>query len=137
MKFILFCVALDLSDNLAETCIMKNSNEVTEFSKENNSQYLSFKWNLIRLGGPAHEIVTNTSHKTLLGVVGVKGVGRWVGVQGWWGARGWWGFRGWWFWCHNGFLFELRRCVNTCIFRILIFFFKKIFTDGLLLIQKI
>ena len=45
----------------------------------------------IRLGGPAHGIVTKTVHKTLPG-------GGWVcrgwvgggGVQGWWGYRGGW-----------------------------------------------
>ena len=29
--------------------------------------YLSVEWNLIRLGGTAHGIVTKTVHKTLLG----------------------------------------------------------------------
>ena len=37
---------------------------------------LSFEWNLIRQGGPAHEIVTKTVHKTLRG--GGGGMG-WVG----------------------------------------------------------
>ena len=41
----------------------------------------------IRLGGPAHGIVTKTVHKTLPG-------GGWVG-RGWWGP-GWWGYRGGW-----------------------------------------
>ena len=27
--------------------------------------FIVFQWNLIRLGGPAHGIVTNTVHKTL------------------------------------------------------------------------
>ena len=63
---------------------------------------------LIRLGGPAHGVVTKTVHKTLLGVMGVQGwvVGwlgggggpgdGWIGVvggQGWLG-RWWWGCRG-------------------------------------------
>ena len=39
------------------------------------TSFLSFEWNSIRLGGPAHGIVTKTVHKTLPGVVGVKGVG--------------------------------------------------------------
>ena len=53
------------------------------------STFLSFEWNLIRLGGPAHEIVTNTVHKTLPGGGGVVRVwGRWLGVKGWWGM-GW------------------------------------------------
>ena len=38
------------------------------------------KWNSIRLGGPAHGIVTKTVHKTLPGVVGVQGVGGMDGV---------------------------------------------------------
>ena len=36
---------------------------------------LSIKWNLIRLGNPAHGIVTKTVHKTLTGGVGYLGVG--------------------------------------------------------------
>ena len=72
---------------------------------------LSIEWNSIRLGGPAHGIVTKTVHKTLLGgggglgggwVGGCRGGGGlgngWVGVvgvQGWMG-RGWWGSRGGW-----------------------------------------
>ena len=47
---------------------------------------LSFELNSIRLGGPAHGIVTKTVHKTLPGVVGVKRVGGgrvgMVGVKG-------------------------------------------------------
>ena len=71
---------------------------------------MSFKWNSIRLGGPAHEIVTKTVHKTLpgggggrgvrglggsggLGVVGVKGWGQWGSRSGW--GQGWQGSRGW------------------------------------------
>ena len=38
----------------------------------------------IRLGGPAHGIVTKTVHKTLPGVVGVWRVSGWAG-RGWWG----------------------------------------------------
>ena len=59
---------------------------------------LSFEWNLIRLGGPAHGIVTKTLHKTLPrgggGQVGRGGGGQ--GGSGWWGqgGRGWWGSRG-------------------------------------------
>ena len=61
----------------------------------------SIKWNSIRLGGPAHGIITKTVHKTLpggggcgckewdLGVVGVYG----VEVIGWaiygLGSEGW------------------------------------------------
>ena len=45
---------------------------------------LSFKWNSIRLGGPAHGIVTKTIHKTLPG----GGGGTVVGVKGWWGQGG-------------------------------------------------
>ena len=38
---------------------------------------LSIKWNLIRLGGPAHGIVTKTVHKTLLGGGGGgRGIGK-------------------------------------------------------------
>ena len=33
MKIILFCVTLDLSDNLIEMCIMKNSNVIFMISK--------------------------------------------------------------------------------------------------------
>ena len=44
---------------------------------------------MIRLGSPAHGIVTKTVHKTLQGVVGVKGYGvgspEVVEVKGWWG----------------------------------------------------
>ena len=44
----------------------------------------------IRLGGPAHGIVTKTVHKTLPGVVGSRG---WVGKGSWGGcigeSRGW------------------------------------------------
>ena len=37
----------------------------------------------IRLGGPAHGILTKTVHKTLPGVVGSRGwVGGWVGGAG-------------------------------------------------------
>ena len=36
---------------------------------------LSIKWNSIRLGGPAHGIVTKTGHKTLPWGGGVVGVG--------------------------------------------------------------
>ena len=42
---------------------------------------MSFEWNLIRLGGPAHGIVTKTVHKTL----------SWGGGGRGWGSRGWWG----------------------------------------------
>ena len=35
--------------------------------------YICLEWNLIRLGGPAHGIVTKTVHKTLPGGGGVKG----------------------------------------------------------------
>ena len=61
---------------------------------------LSFEWNSIRLGGPAHEIVTKTVHKTLpvgggdmewlggSGVVGVKGVVRSRGGRVWGGGQG-------------------------------------------------
>ena len=30
-------------------------------------EFLSIEWNLIRLGGPAHGLVTKTVHKTLPG----------------------------------------------------------------------
>ena len=46
---------------------------------------------MLRLGSPAHEIVTNTVHKTLPGVVGVVRV---VGYGGGWGVLGWWESRG-------------------------------------------
>ena len=50
---------------------------------------LSFKWNLIRLGSPAHEIVTRTVHKTLPRMVGVKGIGGgWMEDMGVWGGVG-------------------------------------------------
>ena len=48
--------------------------------------FLSFEWNLIRLSGPAHRIVTKLYTKLCQGVVGVKGVG--VGGWGWFGSRG-------------------------------------------------
>ena len=40
---------------------------------------LSFEWNLIRLGGLAHGIVTKTVHKTLPGGGGGRG---WGGLGG-------------------------------------------------------
>ena len=43
-----------------------------------NQCLLCFEWNLIRLGGPAHGIVTKTVHKTLTG----DGEGQRVGVVG-------------------------------------------------------
>ena len=33
---------------------------------------LSIKWNSMRIGGPAHGIVTKTAHKTLPEVVGLE-----------------------------------------------------------------
>ena len=47
---------------------------------------LSIKWNLIRLGGHAHGIVTKTVHKTLPWGGMAKGVGGWRrggGAKGW------------------------------------------------------
>ena len=32
----------------------------------------------MRLGSPAHGIVTKTVHRTVLGAVRVKGIGKWV-----------------------------------------------------------
>ena len=49
---------------------------------------LSIKGNLIRLGGPAHGIVTKTVHKTLSGVGGNPGDGWELRVQGVVGAQG-------------------------------------------------
>ena len=54
---------------------------------------MSLEWNLIRLGGPAHGIVTKTVHKTLPGDGGGQGgtqvVGvNWVGVVRMVGSRG-------------------------------------------------
>ena len=45
---------------------------------------MSFEWNSIRLGGPAHGIVTKTVHITLPGGGGGRGWGvqRVVGVRG-------------------------------------------------------
>ena len=34
---------------------------------------MSIEWTSIRLGGPAHGIVTKTVHKTMPGVVGAEG----------------------------------------------------------------
>ena len=85
-----------------------------------------------------------------LGLVGSKGwwnqrsgMGlRWWG-QGQWGSRVGGGLgivdsrsgevqgggsRKWWLWCHNGFLFELRRCVMTYIFRLFKFTLKPPYT---------
>ena len=45
----------------------------------------------IRLGGPAHGIVTKTVHKTLPGGGGGPG-----GKYGWWGSRWWVGRGGGW-----------------------------------------
>ena len=47
---------------------------------------MSFEWNSIRQGGPAHGIVTQTVHKTLPGGGRGQGGGGW-GVQEWWGTR--------------------------------------------------
>ena len=56
----------------------------------NEVQLLSFEWNSIRLGGPAHGIVTKTVHKTLPG--GGRGwVGEGDGGLGVVGVKGWWG----------------------------------------------
>ena len=45
---------------------------------------MSIKWNFIRLGGPAHGVVTKTVHRTLPGGGGAQGVGgyRGTGVMG-------------------------------------------------------
>ena len=43
---------------------------------------MSFEWNSIRLGGPAHGIVNKTVHKTLPGRGGGKGVGGLLGGGG-------------------------------------------------------
>ena len=48
----------------------------------NYNAFLSIKWSPIRLGGPAHGILTKTVHKTLPGVCGSERV---VGVKRWWG----------------------------------------------------
>ena len=50
---------------------------------------LSIEWNSIRLGGPAHAIVTKTAHKTLLGWCRLRGSGWGLGVVGIKGMRGW------------------------------------------------
>ena len=42
---------------------------------------MSIKWNSLRLGGPAHGIVTKTVQKTLPGAVGVKEVVGGLGVE--------------------------------------------------------
>ena len=62
-------------------------------------EFLPIKWNLIRLGGPTHGIVTKTVHKTLPGGDGdLEGRGWWVGIGGGQGGRlvglGWWGSSG-------------------------------------------
>ena len=41
MKFILFCVTLDLSDNLTETRIVKNSNNFAQTTCAKASNYMS------------------------------------------------------------------------------------------------
>ena len=63
--------------------------------------YNCLSMELIRLGGPAHGIVTKTVHKTLPGGGGVQGWLGVVGVQGGWVGGGggpgggwvgqWWG----------------------------------------------
>ena len=50
--------------------------------------FLSFEWNSIRQGGPAHEIVTKTVHKTLQGGDGGRGGGG-QEAGGDQGDRGW------------------------------------------------
>ena len=60
---------------------------------------MSIEWNLIRLSGPAHGIVTKTVHKTLpgggggaeAGVMGCGGDGQRGGGQGLRSVMGWWG----------------------------------------------
>ena len=42
----------------------------------------------MRLGGPAHGIVTKIVHKTLPGGGGGPGVGGYLVTGGWWGSRG-------------------------------------------------
>ena len=49
--------------------------------------FLSFEWNSIRLGGPAHGILTKTVHKTLPGGGGGQ-VGKGGRVGGWWESKG-------------------------------------------------
>ena len=49
----------------------------------------------IRLGGPAHGIVTKTVHKTLPGGGGGPGLGMGGGGPGGGLVGRWWGFRGW------------------------------------------
>ena len=52
---------------------------------------LSFEWNLIRLGGPAHGIV-NYTQNSARGWWGYCGGGQGVvGSRGGLGSRGWWG----------------------------------------------
>ena len=52
-------------------------------------RFLSFEWNSIRLGGPAHGIVTKTVHKTLPGGSGGLDMVRiMVESRGWWGSEG-------------------------------------------------
>ena len=55
---------------------------------------MSLEWNSMRLGGPAHGIVTKTVHKTLPGGGGGPGGGVGIGLMGWWGSRGWDGWGG-------------------------------------------
>ena len=49
---------------------------------------LFFEWNLIRLGSPAHGIVTKTLHKTLPGNGGRRGQGGRGGRVGGCGVKG-------------------------------------------------
>ena len=74
---------------------LQNTSEIQVGQYHIQTTLLSFKWNSIRLGGPAHGIVIKTVHKTLPGCGGGQGVGVGVGVQGggglgvvgvWWGG---------------------------------------------------
>ena len=69
---VFFCFGLALIRGFRPFC----------FSALCDQCFLSIEWNLIRLGGAVHGIVTKTIHKTLPESVGPRG---WVsmGVQGW------------------------------------------------------
>ena len=56
---------------------MKLRKNIKNEHVDESNTFLSLEWNSMRLGGPAHGIVTKTVHKTLPGGGGGPG-GGWV-----------------------------------------------------------
>ena len=62
------------NSNLKSFIIRKMIGNLSLICLYNHVFSLSFKWNLIRLGGPSHGIVTKTVHKVVPGGGGIKGL---------------------------------------------------------------